>query len=159
MAFPKNKRRKIVIDGVSYEWCFSAGTLFYKTADSRQKLIAVEVDTWHIDNAITPARVALLIKNRIGGTVTPKLVADNKKKFDDGKLKDRASYKLYVWEDVLTDWSSGMMVAYARSLKEAREQIIKACGYNSDQVKRELAKAPTHTVSGKSKGFLIWGGS
>lgn len=30
MSFPKKKRRTIVVDGITYHWCFSKGTIYWK---------------------------------------------------------------------------------------------------------------------------------
>ncbi len=45
----------------------------------------------------------------------------------EAKKKTR-KLKLYVWEGVLTDYSSGMIVALAYNLKHARELVRKSCG-------------------------------
>jgi hypothetical protein len=154
MAFPKNKRRKIVVRGITYEWCFSAGTLYYKAADGKEKPAAIYIDTWGKDHAMTPHMVAALIESRVGECPTPKMVADNKKKFEKAQLEDRAKFKLYVWEGVLADWTYGIIVAYARSLKEARQQVMKDVGYFSSSVKKDMSREPDHVIS-KPKGFVM----
>ena len=62
--------------------------------------------------------------------------------------------KLFVWEDVLYDWSAGVMFALAETVKEARELILKECHY---VVKEDLAKEPK--VVTEKEAFVIWGGS
>lgn len=60
---------------------------------------------------------------------------------------------LYVWEDVLIDWSDGIMFALASSEEEARKLILEKCG----QVPaHDLNKKPRCVE--KSEGFVLWGG-
>ena len=40
-------------------------------------------------------------------------------------LSDQNSLKLYVWEDVLKDWTSGLVCVLASSQEQARELINK----------------------------------
>jgi hypothetical protein len=61
--------------------------------------------------------------------------------------------KLYVWEDVLADYTSGIMFALARSESEARELILKNCSFVPDE---DLAKEPK--VYETPIGFAVWGG-
>lgn len=61
--------------------------------------------------------------------------------------------KLYVWEDTLSDYTSGVMFAYARNVKEAREQVLAACHYVP---KGELETEPA--VYEAPIGFAVWGG-
>ncbi len=37
--------------------------------------------------------------------------------------------KMYVWDDVLQDWTSGLIVVLAESLEQARELACKDLGY------------------------------
>jgi hypothetical protein len=37
--------------------------------------------------------------------------------------------KMYVWDNVLTDWTSGLIVVLATSLEEARDLACKDLGY------------------------------
>ena len=60
--------------------------------------------------------------------------------------------KLYVWEDVLRDWSAGVMFAMAYSPKHARKLILKACNYVGDDLNGEPK------VVTKPEGFVVWGG-
>lgn len=61
--------------------------------------------------------------------------------------------KLYVWEDVLTDYSSGMMCALATSPEHARKLLLRECSY----IPPEDLKVEPKVVS-RAKGFLVWGG-
>lgn len=40
--------------------------------------------------------------------------------------------KLYVWENVLTDYTDGVMFALATSPEQARELLLKNCSYIPD---------------------------
>jgi len=40
--------------------------------------------------------------------------------------------KLYVWDDVLTDYTSGIMFAVAQSLEEARAMLRDECSFADD---------------------------
>lgn len=61
--------------------------------------------------------------------------------------------KLYVWEGVLSDYTSGMMIAYADSVEEARELLLKECFYIP---KNDLNQEPL-VVENKA-AFYVWGG-
>jgi hypothetical protein len=67
----------------------------------------------------------------------------------------RKPLRLYVWEGVLTDHSSGVMFALASSPDAARRVIVKAAG-DYDTVHRDLAAEPM--VVSRTKGFAVWGG-
>ena len=61
--------------------------------------------------------------------------------------------RLYVWLDVLTDYSSGVMFALAYSPAHARRLILKKCSYVP---KEDLSKEPICVR--KPEAFLVWGG-
>ena len=63
--------------------------------------------------------------------------------------------KLFVWEDVLSDYTSGAMFAVARSVEEAREAVLRA---DPDVRKRELAGEPRVFDMSEAVGFAVWGG-
>jgi len=80
--------------------------------------------------------------------------------------------KLFVWQDVLTDYTSGIMFALANSVEEAREVICP--GWAEQQRRREagdesylsivqfdLGGAPDvyDAETSAAVGFTIWGGS
>lgn len=52
---------------------------------------------------------------------------------------------LFVWDNVLTDWSSGIMFAVARTVDEAREAYKAAEGDRSTVYRESLAE-PTKTI-------------
>ena len=64
--------------------------------------------------------------------------------------------KLYVWENVLCDYTCGVMFSLARSEEEARELIQAAVGYDSDYVKQDLQQTPQ--VYDDLVGFAVYGG-
>lgn len=45
--------------------------------------------------------------------------------------------KLYVWKDVLCDWTCGVMFALANSVEEARKLIIDTTPYDTEELERE----------------------
>ena len=72
--------------------------------------------------------------------------------------------KLYVWTDVLTDYSSGIMFALAESADHAREiihQEYEGKSYKEATWKgtvwNDLSNEPS--VYDSAIGFLIWGAS
>ena len=68
--------------------------------------------------------------------------------------------KLFVWENVLTDYTSGIAFALAENVEEARKIILDRFkteeGYISDTLKADLLDKPKVTDS--KEGFYIWGG-
>lgn len=60
--------------------------------------------------------------------------------------------KLFVWHNVLTDWTDGVMFAYANNVEEARKMVLQDCGY----VGKDLDQEPS--VYTKPAGFAVWGG-
>lgn len=66
--------------------------------------------------------------------------------------------KVYIWEDVLRDYTEGMIVVVASSLKEAREAALNECNYLPQG---DITKKPTIIDPAKIKtprAFLVWGG-
>ena len=68
--------------------------------------------------------------------------------------------KLFVWKEVLRDYTSGIAFALADNVEDARKQIAdkykKEEGYMSDELKKDLFDEPI--IIDKSEGFYIWGG-
>ncbi len=68
--------------------------------------------------------------------------------------------KLFVWEDVLEDYTSGVMFALAENVEEARKVIMDKCekedSYTSKTLQVDLASEPK--VIDNSEGFYVWGG-
>jgi len=62
---------------------------------------------------------------------------------------------MFVWEDVLTDYTSGMMVAVAPTVEKAREILLKECDYISDN---DINKQPKEFDLSEPVAFLCWGG-
>lgn len=69
-------------------------------------------------------------------------------------MKKTKKLKLYVWENVLRDWTSGVMFAFASSPDEARKVILKKSDNSS--VREELQQEPR--VIDKPEGFIVYGG-
>lgn len=68
--------------------------------------------------------------------------------------------KLYVWEDVLEDWSAGVMFALAQDADHARELIRLRAGNGigpHSHLHVDLAREPR--VIEQPEGFVVWGGS
>jgi hypothetical protein len=59
--------------------------------------------------------------------------------------------KLYVWEDVLTDYTSGVMFALAESVEEARAMLSQ-----QHVIERDLKSEPK--VITEPAAFAVWGG-
>lgn len=60
--------------------------------------------------------------------------------------------KLYVWEDVLTDYTPGIMFALAENIDQARDLIRKS----GNILESDLAGKPN--VYSSRIGFALWGG-
>ncbi len=66
--------------------------------------------------------------------------------------------KLFVWEDVLEDYTCGIMFALAESVDQAREMIkAKNPNYEDDRImKRDLKTDPK--IIDQPEGFYSYGG-
>ena len=64
-----------------------------------------------------------------------------------------SNLKLYVWEGVLTDRTSGVMFALAEDKEHARKLILEECNYVPDG---DIAGEPIEIT--EPKGFAVWGG-
>ena len=72
-------------------------------------------------------------------------------------MKKKNNLKLYVWENVLMDYTSGVMFALARSPDHARKLCLKEYGpFVSDRVRNDLKAEPL--VVTRPKGFTVSGG-
>jgi len=67
----------------------------------------------------------------------------------------RKKMKLFVWEGVLTGYTSGMMVAIAPTVEEARKQLKKRCDY---LLAEDLHKEPDVYDVTEPVAFHVWGG-
>jgi hypothetical protein len=68
--------------------------------------------------------------------------------------KETNILKLYVWTNVLADWSSGMIVALAHSKEEALELVKSECGsleFNEASVTEPKVYTQPHAE-------CVWGG-
>jgi hypothetical protein len=61
--------------------------------------------------------------------------------------------KLYVWENVLTDYTDGVMFALAESVEQARGLLLAGCSYLPQQDLMQEPKEYTTPVA-----FDVWGG-
>lgn len=61
--------------------------------------------------------------------------------------------KLYVWEDVLCDYTCGAIIALAHNVKEARQILLK----NEEITKEDIDKRPK--IYKKPYTLAVWGGS
>ena len=70
----------------------------------------------------------------------------------------RKKLKLYVWEHVLTDWTSGLAVALARSPEEARELMHEAgLGCDSPRYRCDICRMEPD-VYDEPSAFYVHGG-
>jgi len=66
--------------------------------------------------------------------------------------------KLFVWENVLEDYTSGIIFALAENIEEAKEQVLlKAEKWEVDILKKEMEKP--YKVYSSTVGFFLYGGS
>lgn len=65
----------------------------------------------------------------------------------------RKKLKLYVWQNVLTDYTDGVMFALATSPEEARKLLLAGTSYLP---KEDLDKEPD--VYETPVAFSVWGG-
>lgn len=71
-------------------------------------------------------------------------------------MKKQETYHTYVWENVLYDWSGGIVVVRARNIEEARMIIKREVDY-SDSSDVDFVKDPT--ILGEGECVYVWGGS
>jgi hypothetical protein len=68
---------------------------------------------------------------------------------------------MYVWDGVLTDYTSGMIVAHAESLKAARLAVLKECRLNqhTESAYNEVKNTkPTRVFRGSGAAIVHGGG-
>ena len=73
--------------------------------------------------------------------------------------KKKKPLHLYVWEGVLTDYTSGVIFALAESEEKAREQVRKKYVSNGDsgsRIERDMAATPLKLT--RPDAFAVWGG-
>ena len=64
--------------------------------------------------------------------------------------------KLFVWRYVLYDYNSGIMIAIAPTVEEARAQLLRDCSYIPLS---DLEKEPEELELSETRAFAIWGSS
>lgn len=71
----------------------------------------------------------------------------------------RKKLKLFVWEGVLADYSSGIAFALAYSVDEARMLVLKKLGYDSNTPKRLLTEFDSEPLICETpEAFYKYGG-
>jgi hypothetical protein len=60
--------------------------------------------------------------------------------------------KLFVWENVLCDYTAGMACALAKNSEEARKLVAEKMGY----LNRDIAAEPR--IIEEAEGFYVYGG-
>ena len=66
--------------------------------------------------------------------------------------------KMFVWRNVLTDYTNGIAIAMARTEKEARKVILRdAPDFAQEELTRDIAGPPDH-IYDKPHGVHCWGG-
>jgi len=70
--------------------------------------------------------------------------------------KDTKPLRVYVWEDVLRDYTTGMVVIIAHSLDEAKEVFLKK--YPSHQYIIDNFFGSPHQVVTEPDAFYVYGG-
>lgn len=63
--------------------------------------------------------------------------------------------KLFVWEDVLSDYTSGIMVAVAPTIEAARAALLKECSFLPEY---DLNRQPKEFDLSETRAFYCWGG-
>ena len=64
--------------------------------------------------------------------------------------------KLFIWEDVLTDYTSGMVVIYAYDLDHAKKVFLKK--FPDEQYIIDNFFGKPHEVVTKADAFYVYGG-
>ena len=72
---------------------------------------------------------------------------------DTTKPKMKKKLRLFVWEDVLRDYSTGIAFAYAENSEQARQLVLKKLGYDHP----DLCGIPREVT--EAEGFAKYGGS
>lgn len=70
-------------------------------------------------------------------------------------MSHRKKMKLFVWENVLTDYTSGIMFAVASNVEEARRELLKKCDCIPEP---DLQQSPLEFDFSHPVGFVCWGG-
>ena len=67
----------------------------------------------------------------------------------------KKAMKVFVWENVLSGHSGGMMIAIAPTVEEARAALLKKCDYIPES---DLAQQPKEFDFSEPATFICWGG-
>ena len=63
--------------------------------------------------------------------------------------------KLFVWENVLHDYTEGVMFALAPAVEDARKQLLVECSYIPEF---DLSQEPKMYDMSSPVAFVMWGG-
>ena len=65
--------------------------------------------------------------------------------------------KLFIWKEVLTDYTDGVVFAIAKNEKQAREIVLQNVNdWEKESVASAMSGAPE--VHAEPYGFALWGG-
>jgi hypothetical protein len=67
---------------------------------------------------------------------------------------------LYIWEgdDVLTDYTDGMIVAVAENEEDAHKAILEECSYAEDSYPATPTRVIPFEMIKEPKAWVTWGG-
>ena len=99
----------------------------------------------------------LKYKGKLYGKIGKRYVEMTETAEDVDRIRDQAKLKLFLWREVLCDYTDGVMFAIAETVDEARELIIKDYHANSIDDLPELRLEPEIITS--PMGFALGGGS
>lgn len=71
-------------------------------------------------------------------------------------------YKLYVWNNVLEDWTGGIAVAAAKDEEQAREAILQECLRSEDaghieRLRSDISKPANRVLDLPAAAFCLGG--
>jgi hypothetical protein len=75
---------------------------------------------------------------------------------ETGECTVKDGLKVYVWQDVLRDYSAGLVVIIAHNLDEAREVFMR--DYPNEQYVLDNFFGAPHTVHTDPAAFYVYGG-
>jgi hypothetical protein len=66
--------------------------------------------------------------------------------------------KMFIWNGVLTDWTSGMIAVYAESLEQAIEIVKKEICYSEEEFQEEIINNPPTIFDSPGLAAISGGG-
>lgn len=67
----------------------------------------------------------------------------------------RNKLKVFIWDNCLTDYTSGIMFTVAESIEEARQQLLKECPHIPEY---DLTQTPLIYELTDRPARAVWGG-